>query len=492
LRDRILERALAARDAWLRPLTPSLAAERSIRWLRPAQEETLSQVTFSPNGLWAAHVSGGFGSIPASVMLWDLKEWRSCGPRFQTLARRRPFALALSDDARWCLCADSLGGVYRLSVSGDRVREGHAHRELTIAKLLTISGDGRRALSACYYGRLVAWDFEAGHHEVIWDESDNRAIALSLDAAGDSAMVARLDGSVHLLDLWPARQRTVCKLNGRPMALACASHSAVVAVAMDDGRIEVRSVDAPEPLISIFSTQEQPTSVAVSSDRRYIAVGTAKGTVEVWSLTRGARTARYSRGYTYEVERIAFAHDGARVVSADSLQIKEWVLESGDEEGSVAVGARAAGQVKVTVDGAHAVAVLEDGRLGVWNMRTGALESALPPASGPAFGDPGIGPSERLALAPRAPRILSWNGELLCVWDLQVGASVGYLSVAEVRDAVITPDGRGVVAVNGMDIALWRPDGGECTVLGTYDGDPPGREDRQAGLGTRLDVLLPR
>jgi WD40 repeat protein len=181
-----------------------------------------------------------------------------------------------------------------------------------------------------------------------------------------------------------------------------------------------------------------------------------------------------SRGHTYEVERIAFALDGARVVSADSLQIKEWALESGDEEGSAAVGARAAGQVKVTADGACAVAVLEDGRLGVWNMRTGALESALPPASGPAFGDPGIGPSERLVLAPRAPRILSWNGELLCVWDLQVGASVGYLSVADVRDAAITPDGRGVVAVNGMDITLWRPDEGECTVLGTYDGDPPG------------------
>src|SRR6185295_11720533 len=99
---------------------------------------------------------------------------------------------------------------------------------------------------------------------------------------GDSAVVARLDGSVHLLDLWPARQRMVCELNGRSMALDRAPSGAVVVVAMADGRIEMRSVDAPERSIRIFSTQEQPTFVAVSSDHRYVAVGTAQGTVEVW------------------------------------------------------------------------------------------------------------------------------------------------------------------------------------------------------------------
>lgn len=473
LRDRILERALAVRGAWLRPLTPSLAAERSIRWFRPAAAETLNSVVFSPNGLWVAYVSGGFGGSPRDVIIWNLEEWQSHGPRFQTLARLNPFSLALSDDARWCLYADSIGGVHRLGTLGDEVWTGHAHRNLTIAKLLAISADGRRALSSCQQGRLVAWDIDAGHHEVVWDESDNHTEALCLDAVGNSAVTARTDGSVDLLDLWPTSQRHLFKLSGRPAALARSSDNSVVAAATTDGRIEVRSVDSPEPPIGIFETKEQPTSIAMSSDHRYIAVGTARGTVEVWNVTRAARSARYDRAQTYEVERIAFSHDGARVVSADRVQVKEWALDVSSEEDQ-GFGSRAAGQVKVTADGLHAVAVLEDGRLGVWNIRTGALESGLPRASGPAFGDPGFGPSEKIALAAKAPRILSWNEKLLCVWDLEAAASVGSLSIANARAAAITPDGTGVVYLNGPNITLWRPDEGKCSVLGTYHGDLPG------------------
>src|SRR5208282_3294299 len=43
------------------------------------------------------------------------------------------------------------------------------------------------------------------------------------------------------------------------------------------------------------STQEQPTSLAVSADHRHLAVGTAKGTVAVWNIARGTRSALYRR-----------------------------------------------------------------------------------------------------------------------------------------------------------------------------------------------------
>jgi hypothetical protein len=61
---------------WLRPLTASLAAERSLRSLRPEKEESLSSVVFSPNGLWAAHATH---TDKVKVVLWDLKEWKPRG-----------------------------------------------------------------------------------------------------------------------------------------------------------------------------------------------------------------------------------------------------------------------------------------------------------------------------------------------------------------------------------------------------------------------------
>jgi WD40 repeat protein len=473
MRGRILVRALATTEPWLRPMTASLVAERSIRWLRPAQAETLSNITFSSNGRWAAHVSDSFGETTRDVILWDLKEWRSMGPRFRTLPRLNPFALALSDNAHWCLYADSIGGVHRLGVTADDVWEGHAHRDLTIAKLLAISADGRRALSACQHGRLVAWDIDAGQHEVVWDENSNYIQALRLDATGDSAVVARADGSVHLIDLWPARQQTLFNLDGQASALARSPDNILVAAATTDGRIEVRSIESLEPPIGVFITQERPTSLALLQDNGYLAVGTDKGTVEVWSIERNERSARYSRAHTYEIERVTFSYDAARVVSADSLHIKEWELEASEDQEQEPAGSRAAGPVKVTADGKRAIATLENGRLGVWNLRTGAMESSLPPAKGHAFGSPGVGSGNGIMLAVDTPRILSWNENLLCVWDLEAGAGVASLSVIDTKDAAITPDGTGVVFISGKDIKLWRPDTGELSVLGSYKGDPP-------------------
>src|SRR5262249_52917516 len=86
----LLEAARAdALRPWLRPLTTSLAGERSTRWLRPVEAETLSSVTISSNGLWAAHVS-----YSKDVMLWDLKQWQAKGSIFR--AEYHSYAMALS------------------------------------------------------------------------------------------------------------------------------------------------------------------------------------------------------------------------------------------------------------------------------------------------------------------------------------------------------------------------------------------------------------
>jgi len=232
----------------------------------------------------------------------------------------------------------------------------------------------------------------------------------------------------------------------------------------------VRSIESLEPPIGVFITQERPTSLALPRDNGYLAVGTDKGTVEVWSTERGERSAQYSRAHTYKIERITFSYDGARVVSADSLHIKEWDLEASEEQEPA--GSRAAGPVKVTVDGKRAIAALENGRLGVWNLQTGAMESSLAPAKA-AFGSPGLGSGKGIMLAADTSRILSWNENLLCVWDLEAGAGVASLSVIDTRDAAITPDGTGVVFISGYDIKLWRPDTGWLFELGSYEGDPP-------------------
>ncbi len=470
MRRTILHWSLTIQQPWLKPLTASLAAEQSMRWLKPSGE-TLSCVAFSKNGRWAAHASRAFGTEQGNVMLWDLKEWRSLGSHFRTLARLNPFALALSNDARWCLYADSIGGVHRLGEAGE-IWEGHAHRELAIALLLGISADGKRALSACQRGRLVAWDVDANRHEIVWDESDNYVRAMNLDATGTRAVVARADGSVVLLELWPIRVQILCRVEGEPTALAISIDNSVFAVATDSGRIEVRLVGASKTIVS-FSMEEKPTALALSSDAGYVAVGTEKGTIEVWGIAVSKQTARYCRAHTYEIEQIAFSHDNAHVISADMLHIKEWSTRGGEQE-SVTAASPATGQVRVTADGLRAVAVLENGQLGMWNLRSGELESTLPRPRGPSFGNSNIRPAARIALASQGSEVLAWNKQLLCVWNLTTGACVGSLSGEDISDAAITVDGTGVAYISGMNVSLWKPAEGNSRVLGIYKDDSPG------------------
>lgn len=97
--------------SWLRPLTASLAEERSVRWLSLSDRGSVYEIVFSQNGLWAAHESSDMSH--RRIVLWDLKEWKLMGPVFGVSAPWNPYALAISDDACWCLYSDSVGGVHR-------------------------------------------------------------------------------------------------------------------------------------------------------------------------------------------------------------------------------------------------------------------------------------------------------------------------------------------------------------------------------------------
>jgi WD40 repeat protein len=116
---------------------------------------------------------------------------------------------------------------------------------------------------------------------------------------------------------------------------------------------------------------------------------------------------------------------------------------------------------------------LSDGRLSLWNMRTGIQERILSRITGYGFGDLNVGPPSGIVLAGKATRALVWNETLLYVWDFGFNICVRSLLVKDARDADITPDGKHVVFLNGLAVSQWTPDDGESIIIGKYDGDPP-------------------
>jgi len=481
---RLLEAARAdAPRPWLRPLTASLAGEQSTRWLRPIEAETLSSVAISSNGLWAAHVSGS-----NAVMLWDLKQWQARGSIFRV--KDHSYALALSEDGKWCLFSDSGGGVYRWSAATGEMRGCQVHK--AIPSMLGISTGGRYALSATQWPELglIAWDFESDRHEVVWDDGNDQITALSLNRRGDSAAVARADGTVHVMDLWPVRSRGRFNVGGRVLGLARSTDDSMLVSIDTAGSIELRRVDALETPVIVLSTEEQPRSVALSPDQGYIAVGTERGTVEIWNTKHKVRSALYGHAHTHEVERIAFSHDGNHVISADTLQIKEWDVEGGGHVSAPSI-LRTASDVKVSNDGKHGIAILDDGRLGVWDLYTGELQATVKGSAPP-------GRSKGITLAASAPRVLTWNDDHLFVWDFEQATQVASLKVGKIEDAGFSPDGRAVVYAVGTAVSLWHPDDNRNDALGNDRDEirhvaisPDGQQALTSGFDRALTLWRP-
>lgn len=455
--EAVVERASRVnRHPWLRPVVASLAGERSLRWLRPVSGQTLSCVTVSEDGRWAAHCEG------PDVFLWDLSEWRSRGMLFGR-ARGSFYALALSNDARSCLGGDSVGGLWRWSAANDSILEWRAHDDHLITPVAS-NADGTRALSADYDGRLVAWDFSASTYEAICDDNGHRTTAMSFDAAGSSAVVAQSDGSIYLLQLSPPSLHLLFTLAEHPIAVARTSDNSTVFAAGVGGEIQACSVANGARPIEVLRMEEEPTSLALSADNGHLILGTKRGTVAVWSLDEARYVARYPRAHTYEVKCVSFCRARRTVMSADILHLKEWALEAGEQDRK---SVRSTGQGVVVLDDLLAAAVTADGQLGVWNVRTGSILSQLSPPSATRPLRPGWGAQRRIMLASRAARVLASDDQLLCIWDLRTSAAIASLSVQDLRAAAVSADGTTAIFADSADVMFWQP-GSAPVLLGSH------------------------
>jgi WD40 repeat protein/NAD(P)-dependent dehydrogenase (short-subunit alcohol dehydrogenase family) len=455
--------ATKAPGFWLRPLGASLATERSMRWLRPGRPETLRNIAFSPRGSAAAY-SSGFDE----VISFDLIRWEELGPLFPT--EGYTFGLAVSDDAGSCLRSDSEGRVQVWSNSRGLVLAGHAHERANV-NFLSMSADGQRGLSAGSDGRLVIWDLEAGGHELVWNDKANPVVALGIGGSGNSTVAARRDGSVHLFELSPRGQRRLFVSSPQPTALALSPDGSTVAIATSAGEIEIRAVAAPDRPISTLVNNLPLTALALAPDKRHLAIGAANGTVAVLKVAGGARTALYQRGHTHSVERLVFSEDGTRVLSADSLHVKEWAVESHLQDAKPALPATIS-DVSVSASTRQAAAILEGGYLGVWNIQTGELDFTLPAFDGHGFVAAEYKGLVNVIMARDAFRVLGWSPNFVCVWDIKLRKQVARLSFAEkVRDVAISGDGSFVVIGAGDGVWIWRVEKGELTRLGEHGYD---------------------
>jgi len=213
----------------------------------------------------------------------------------------------------------------------------------------------------------------------------------------------------------------------------------------------------------------------------------------VWHLLKGKYTARYDHAHTHAVQALTFC--GGRLISADMLHLKEWSPNEKDERRDANV--RSAGRgVVVTRDGSLAATVVDGGELTVFDLRAGSVELTLPAAPCAEASDRTYASFHRKTIrAANSHRVLSSIGNRMSVWDLDTRAAIASREVNNLGEVALTPDGRGVVYGDGVDLFRWEPDSGALIRLGSHEGNardiavsPSGRLALTPGGDRRVSV----
>jgi len=154
-----------------------------------------------------------------------------------------------------------------------------------------VTGDGRRAVTACTSGRILLWDMSAGRSIRRFQQKSLQCVCLSKDGR---------------LMLTSGRDRAT----------------------------RIWSVDSMEPIAVLPAEYGIVESAVFGPSGRTVAICSRDGTVRLWSLTERRllwTQAIRSRPFrTYEVSKLAFSPDGWMLASATSIsgEVTVWDVET--------------------------------------------------------------------------------------------------------------------------------------------------------------------
>jgi WD40 repeat protein len=280
------------------------------------------------------------------------------------------------------------GGVWGVSLSADgrralsggadgtlRLWDLAAGRELRVlvgagpeVRAVALSGDGRLALSASG-ATLKLWDATTGQElaRLVGHTDAVKSVALSAD--GRRAVSGGDDRTLRVWDVLGRRE--VRRLTGHTRDLtgvAFAPDSRHVLSGGRDQTLRLWDVQSGREVRRLGGRTGMVLAVAVSPDGRHALSGGYDTTLRLWDLD-GGRELRRFQGHKQMVTAVAFAPDGRRALSGSHDQtLRLWDLESTRELCSGEGHAGWVTGVAAAPDGRQAVSAGADGVLCVWEL----------------------------------------------------------------------------------------------------------------------------
>ena len=324
----------------------------------------------------------------------------------------------------------------------------------------------------------------------LWtNEKPWKVVQLSRD--GKRALTAGVNGAAELWDTQTGKRIGEAMAHAEAIAhAAIAPDGKHVATASEDGMLQVWDVESRKELADAVQLMGPVVGLAFSPDGKRFLVVTDKaplgamGATEVELRTYDTATAEPTRaeplGSDLRPIPAAFSPDGKSIVTVcQDRSARIWDIASGKQIGVSLVHDSEVVQARFSPDGEKVATAGADGTGRVWNAKTG--ESLSPPfPHGSKLRGASFGPDGRL--------LVTFGDASARVWDTRNGVPVGpRLRLDEtIDDAIFSPDGRQVMTLGADGAARgWDYRSGREALAPLWHGDSI-RYAAFAPMGDRL------
>lgn len=317
-----------------------------------------------------------------------------------------------------------------------RTLEGHSGE----VESVSISPDGRRAVSGSTDKTLRVWDLETGQclHTLIGHAHWVWSVSVSSD--GRHVISGSSDGIRRVWDLETGQ----CTLEGHSFIVNSVSVSPDRRRAVSgcgDNTLRVWDLETGQCLCTLEGHAHLVWSVSVSPDGRRAVSGSEDKTLRVWDIETG-QCLRTLEEHSNSIKSVDLSPDGRRAVSGSSDRtIRLWDLETGQCLRTLEGHKFSVGSVSVSPDGRRAVSGSFDKTVRLWDLETGQCQRTLDGHSGSVLSVSASPDGRRAASSGSLDRTV-W------LWDLETGLCLrtlkGLSSVVE--SLSVSPDGRHAIS----------------------------------------------
>lgn len=393
-------------------------------------------VVFSPDSVWI--VSGG---LDFEAVLWDART----GVEVRRFVGHTASVLDVnfSPDNQFLVTASRDSTVILWDVqTGEMIRRFEGHTTSVHTAEISLQGD--HLATASGDGEMIIWDIETGtiKHRI---KAHTTAINdVDFGVSGEFLASASADGIVTLWDTGTGQLiRQFDRLSGGINALAITPHEDQIIIGTVSGVGYVFDVVTGQEIGVLRGHQGEITALSLDRDGRYAVTGSTDLTARIWNI-RNPTERVYTPEQAGRVSGLAYTLDGQLIASGVNGGL--WIV--GEDRGELASLDFSIRSMASNVSGIQALLGLPDGRVQIWDRvnHNQLAEYALHQGAVLALD---YHPTEALALSA------SQDGKLI-VWDIRTGEpEMTYDHGTAIFSASFSPDGHSILIGTGDGSVLW-------------------------------------